>query len=183
MGTHARFADADFHPVLVPQARREHGIVRVAGFAPTTRAAGVWSGPWCGNSGNKARVTVVSRRCHLGVDDPRVLVSVAPQVAPGTGGLRPPARALTGQGKDILRRRMDGHDGEPVGTKRAGGGLGHHRDGGAVPGAVPDGPPAGVKGHGRGGGFQDLGVEPAERAAHELQYVCASLVMSAGRRS
>jgi hypothetical protein len=32
-----RLADAEFHPVLVPQARRDHHAVWIAGFAPTPR--------------------------------------------------------------------------------------------------------------------------------------------------
>jgi hypothetical protein len=74
--------------------------------------------------------------------------------------------APPGQGEDILRRRLDGHDGDPVGVQRAGGGFGHHHDGGAV----EDGPPVGVQGYRRGGGrFQDVGLEPAEFTAHELE--------------
>jgi len=95
-----------------------------------------------------------------------VLVAVAPQVSQEPVGCGRPLVAPPGQGEDKLRRRLDGHDDDPLGPQRAGGGFGHHRDGGAI----LDGPPVGAEGDRRGdGGFQHLGLEPSELAAHELE--------------
>jgi hypothetical protein len=95
-----------------------------------------------------------------------VLVAVGPQVSQESVGRGRPLVAPPGQGQDELRRRLDGHDDDPLGPQRASGGFGHHRDGGAL----LDGPPVAAEGYRRGdGGFQDLGLEPPELAAHELE--------------
>src|SRR6266566_8199486 len=115
---------------------------------------------------NKTGVMILMWRCILGVCDPRVLIAVGPKVAEEPVDCRGALVASPGQGEDVLRRRLDGYDGNPGGAYRAGGGFGHHGDGGAI----PDGAPVGVQRNRRGGGrFQDGRVEPAELAAHELE--------------